>query len=84
MSLSQLHQVFRADVTYLAYVRCQWLDLGAVKPLYAECRVWNSCRKLLPGWLVLPASGSYLGGVDGPDVETLPVGLKRIWAQWTW
>lgn len=30
----------------------------------------------MPGWLVLPASGSYLGGADGPDVETLPVGLQ--------
>lgn len=38
----------------------------------------------MPGWSVLPASGSYLGGVDGPDVETLLVGLKHIWAQWTW
>lgn len=28
----------------------------------------------MPGWSVLPASGSYLGGVDGPDVETLLVG----------
>ena len=38
----------------------------------------------MPGWPLLPASGSYLGGVDGPDVETLLVGLKHIWAQWTW
>lgn len=35
MSLSQLHQVFEADVTYLAYVRCPvaW-TMAAVKPLY--------------------------------------------------